>query len=152
MDINSEVARQRAKEEAAALEARRVEAARQLAHDRRRALDGAAQVRLRPLAEMFMRWARESNIPPETLQTIWKKTLFGGRTVPVHRGWSLASRPSSIDDVDSRVRKSCTLAVLTTGEIRWVGWPGEHTIVAEEVEQLIADFIVRSKSTVPWPG
>lgn len=150
MDINKEVARQRAEEEAAALEARRMKASQKVARDKRRALDEATRVQLRPLAESFIRWARQSNIPPKVLDTTWKKTMFGGRSVPIHKGWILRTKDTS--DQDSRVQKLSILAVLTTGEIRWVGWPQGSIVAPREVEQLIADFIVKSKSTIPWPG
>jgi hypothetical protein len=150
VDINKEVARQRAKEEAASLDARRIEASQQVALDRRRALDEATQVQLRPLAESFIRWVRQSNIPPKVLDSTWKKTLFGGRSLPIHKGWILRTKDTS--DQDSRVQKLSILAVLTTGEIQWVGWPQGSIVVPGEVEQLIADFIVKSRSTVSWPG
>jgi hypothetical protein len=151
MDINREVARQRAEKEAAALEAHRLAAAQQAARDRRQALDDRIQIQLRPLTEKFIRWAHLSNISPQLLTTIEKRTFFGRRQVPVQSGWCLDWKEvgeASGWGGPPRI----TLAVLTTGEVRWLGGSQVPIIVPAEIEQLVADFIVKHGSTVPWPG
>ena len=151
MDINKEVARQRAEKEAAALEERRLAAAQQVAHDRRQALDDRIQAQLRPLAEKFIRWAHQSNISPQAFSTIEKRTVFGRRQVPAQSGWCLDSK--EVGEASGWAPPPrITLAVLTTGEVRWLGGSQVPIIVPAEIEQLVADFIVNHGSTVPWPG
>jgi hypothetical protein len=149
MDINEELGRRRAEEAAASLAAQREAAAQRVATSRRQAADAAVGTQLRPLAQRFIQWANESRIEPETFNTQEQRVLFVRRRVPMQRGWRLSRR--DIGEASGWGQPRIYLAVFTTGEIGWVGHVQGPIITVAEVEKLIVNFIMRSKSTVPWP-
>lgn len=106
---------------------------------------------LRPLGLKFVQWAREAHIAPSTITTTSAKKFFGGyREVPKDIGWLLDTREWGEANAWGQ-RFRMYLAVLPTGDIQWLEGPARSPASVEQVERLITDYIVKSKSSVPWP-
>jgi len=149
LDINESVARRRREAAAAPRVGPLTGRAHQEAVARVAARKRGAELRVLPLGNRFVQWAKASGIQPTVVHEYLKnRAVFGTRTVRL-KGWRLHSK-----DVGAQHGwriPSASLVVLESGEIRWVG-DASPIISQAEVERYIVDYIVKSRSTVPWPG